>query len=99
MSGDDRERGARIGLWRLEATILFALEAEDAVAQDAGAHDRVREAVGPGAQILGDDQAARPMTFQPQDREHGLERISHIGALRRRKTLRDEEQARELEGV
>ena len=41
---------------------------------------------GPGAEILGDDEATGAVAFEPQHREHRLERIVHIGALRRRRS-------------
>ena len=39
------------------------------------------------------------VALEPQGRQHRLERISHVGALGRRRAARDQEQPLQLEGV
>ena len=80
---DRRQRLARIGRRRLERATLLALEIDDAVAQNVGAHDRVGEAFGRGAEVLGDDERARTMALDAQHREHRREGIIDVDALRR----------------
>ena len=76
MGGDGGERVARIGAGRLEAAPVLTLEGEDAVAQDAGLHQRVREALGRGAEVLRDDEALVAVALEPQHRQHRLEGIA-----------------------
>ena len=99
MRGDRRQRIARIGAGSLEPAAMLALEGEDAVAQDAGLHQRVGEALRRGAEILGDDEALGPVAFEPQHRQHRLERHGDIGPVLRRSGDRDEEEPGELERV
>ena len=97
--GDDRHGAARIGLRAPERAVGLALELEHAVAHQSRAHDRVRETLRRGAEVLGDDHAAVPVALEPEHRELRLERVGDIGAFRRRLAGRDQEQPLQLEGV
>jgi hypothetical protein len=98
VGGDDRQRRAGILLRPLERRAL-ALEGQHPVAEDARFHDGVRKALRGGAEILGDHQAAGPVAFQAQDRQHRLEGIIDIGPLRGGSPGGNDEEAAELEGV
>ena len=99
VGGDGGERVARVGARRLEPAVALALEGEDAVAQHAGLHQRVGEALRRRAEILGDDEALVAVALQPQHREHRLEGHGDVGAGMRPLPQGDQEQPGELEGV
>ena len=89
--GDGGQSIARIGGGRLEAAILLAFESEDAVAEDAGPHERIRKSLRGRAEIFRDDETLGAMALEPQHREHRLEGHGNIGAVAGRPGRRDQE--------
>ena len=99
MGGDGSQRVARIALRRLEGAVGLALELQYPVAQHPRAHDRLGKTLRRRAEIFRDDESAGAVALEPQHREHRVEGVVDISALRGGNARRDEEQAAQLEGV
>ena len=96
---DGGERDAGIGSRRLEPTVVLALEAQDTIAEDVRSHDRVGESLGRGAEILRDDERPGAVALDPQHRQHRVERIGDVDAIRRRHAVGYDVEPLQLERV
>ncbi len=64
-----------------EIAVLAALEHQRVIREHAAFGEARAEAVGHGAEILADHQAAVALAFECDDAEHVLEGVMHIGAF------------------
>ena len=91
-------RHGRIAGWRAHPRAV-ALEPQHPHAVDIGAGEPVAEAVGDSAEVLADHHASSAFALEREAADEIVERIGEIGAFRRARAFRDEEEALEPHGV
>ena len=99
MGADAHQRLIRKTGRHQEVAVVLAREEQRPVGEHAQRLESRAQAVGHGAQILADDQAAVALALQGEDAEQVVERIGDVGALGRRCARRHPEQAGQVHHV